>query len=95
MADNLTVRCARVENEQGEFAVVTSRAFSSLVNLCGLRGTWPSRWAPAGHEGVHPADEIAALPDGWQMAACHALQVPGLAAQRHLVILQRKEDRGR
>jgi len=94
--DNLTVRCARVENEQGEFAVVTSRAFSSLSEFVRLAGHLAE---PGGRllamKGVHPADEIAALPDGWQMAACHALRVPGLAAQRHLVILQKKEDRGR
>ena len=30
-------------------------------------------------------DEIAALPAGWQLLAVHPLQVPGLAAARHLV----------
>jgi len=36
-------------------------------------------------KGVVPDDEIAALPPGWSVRATHALAVPGLAAERHLV----------
>jgi 16S rRNA (guanine527-N7)-methyltransferase len=40
-------------------------------------------------KGVYPAEELAKLPDGWTLAAAHPLQVPGLAAQRHLLVLER------
>ena len=38
-------------------------------------------------KGVHPADEIAALPAGWRAAGVHPLRVPGLDAERHLVVV--------
>jgi 16S rRNA (guanine527-N7)-methyltransferase len=40
-------------------------------------------------KGVYPADEIAALPAGWRVAASHELSVPGLVARRHLLQLER------
>ena len=40
-------------------------------------------------KGVLPADEIAALPAGWRLAAVHPLRVPGLDAERHLVEIVR------
>ena len=40
-------------------------------------------------KGMLPADEIAALPAGWQLAAVHPLRVPGLEAERHLVEIVR------
>ena len=36
-------------------------------------------------------DEIDALPAGWQVAGIHPLQVPGLAAERHLVDIVRAQ----
>jgi 16S rRNA (guanine527-N7)-methyltransferase len=40
-------------------------------------------------KGVRPADELAALPAGWALRASHPLRVPGLAAERHLVVVGR------
>ena len=40
-------------------------------------------------KGVHPRDEIAALPAGWAVTETHALNVPGLDAERHLLIIRR------
>ena len=40
-------------------------------------------------KGVEPAEEIAALPAGWAVEAVHPLRVPGLPAQRHLVVVRR------
>ena len=35
---------------------------------------------------------IAALPAGWAATASHPLRVPGLAAERHLVVVERRND---
>ena len=35
------------------------------------------------------AEEIAELPAGWRVQAVHPLQVPGLDAERQLVVVQR------
>jgi 16S rRNA (guanine527-N7)-methyltransferase len=41
-------------------------------------------------KGVNPVDEIAALPaHGWAVAETHALTVPGLGAERHLLVIRR------
>jgi 16S rRNA (guanine527-N7)-methyltransferase len=40
-------------------------------------------------KGVYPADEIAALPAGWGLAASHPLRVPGVDAERHLIVVRR------
>ncbi len=40
-------------------------------------------------KGVNPADEVAALPAGWCVTATHALRVPGLDAERHLLVIRR------
>lgn len=37
--------------------------------------------------GRRPDDELAALPAGWRLLALHPLRVPGLNAERHLVVL--------
>ena len=41
-------------------------------------------------EGRFPEDELKALPDGWQVATIDTLEVPGLEAERHMVVLERK-----
>jgi 16S rRNA (guanine527-N7)-methyltransferase len=38
-------------------------------------------------KGVYPAEEIAALPAGWR-AASHPLRVPGVDAERHLIVVR-------
>ena len=40
-------------------------------------------------KGVLPQVEIASLPAGWRLTAAHVLAVPGLGAQRHLIVLER------
>jgi 16S rRNA (guanine527-N7)-methyltransferase len=41
---------------------------------------------------MRPDEEIAALPAGWTLSALHALTVPGLVGERHLVIVARTDD---
>ena len=83
---------SRIEalDEPGAFAAITARALATLPLIVELGG---HLLAPGGRllamKGVHPADEIAALPAGWAATASHPLRVPGLAAERHLVVVER------
>ncbi len=88
--ENLQVICSRVEQYQPEekFQLIVSRAFSDLVEFVKLtsgliaeHGVWLAM------KGVYPYDEIAQL-DGMQTEVL-PLQVPGLDAQRHLVVLKK------
>jgi 16S rRNA (guanine527-N7)-methyltransferase len=40
-------------------------------------------------KGREPVDEIAALPSGYRHLATHPLSVPGLDAERHLVVVEK------
>lgn len=86
---NVTVHHARVEEMVGQFAQITSRAFSELALFVSLTG---HLLAPGGRwlamKGVRPDDEIAALPAGIVVDAIIPLTVPGLDAERHLIILK-------
>ena len=39
-------------------------------------------------KGVHPDEELAQLPAGFTVLAAPAIDVPGLDAARHLIVLQ-------
>ena len=57
-------------------------------------------WFAAGVYGVgfvaplFPADDLAALPDGWRLLAAGRVTVPGLEAARHAVLLSGPERDG-
>ena len=86
--DNVTVAESRIEAFQPgtPFDAITARALATLPLILQLGG---HLLGPSGTllamKGVVPEDEIAALPADWQVRATHPLQVPGLAAERHLV----------
>jgi 16S rRNA (guanine527-N7)-methyltransferase len=85
---NVAVACDRVENWKpaAPFEVVISRAFSDLGEFVALAGRHVAAGGYlAAMKGVHPYDEIARLPTGWQVRQTIPLTVPGLRAQRHLV----------
>ncbi|MEO7067699.1 MAG: 16S rRNA (guanine(527)-N(7))-methyltransferase RsmG [Rhodanobacter sp.] len=78
----------RVEEVPGQFDCVTARAFASLPDML--------RWgghllAPDGiwlaMKGKRPDDELAGVPTAFSVQEIRALSVPGLEAERHLVIL--------
>lgn len=88
--ENLQVICGRVEQYQPEekFQLIVSRAFSELsefvkltTDLLAAEGHWLAM------KGVYPYHEIAQL-SGIQTEVL-SLQVPGLDAQRHLVVLKK------
>jgi 16S rRNA (guanine527-N7)-methyltransferase len=88
---NVTPVASRVEAYAADppFEVVISRAFSDLASFTRLTAPLV---APHGQwiamKGALPLGEIAALPRTVCVIATPALQVPGLAAERHLVIMQ-------
>ena len=85
---NVSIHCGRVEVLQLTYDAVISRAFASLADFVCLAGHLSNcLWAM---KGAYPADEIAALPAGWHLAAHHELQVPGLSAARCLLQLKRE-----
>jgi len=91
---NVTVVTARVENwTGGPFDVIVSRAFSSLHDfvtatrpLLSASGYW------AAMKGVVPHDELRELPTDVECREVIRLQVPGLDAERHLLLLKVKTE---
>jgi 16S rRNA (guanine527-N7)-methyltransferase len=88
---NLNVVTGRVEDFQPEtgFDVITSRAFSDLREFVTLTRHLlqpGGRWLAM--KGLYPNEEIALLPHGVKVSADHALVVPGLEANRHLIVLE-------
>jgi len=68
------------------FAVITSRAFASLVDFTTLTRQHLAAGAVwMAMKGQHPADEIAALPADVDVFHVEQLAVPGLDAQRCIV----------
>ncbi len=93
---NVSVVHTRAQDYQPEqrFDCVVSRAMGSIENFV----KWCGHLCAAGGrllamKGRYPEDEIQALPGGWKIAAIHALVVPGLDEQRHLVEICRSHDR--
>jgi 16S rRNA (guanine527-N7)-methyltransferase len=87
---NAEVACERVESWKpaARFEVVISRAFSDLAEFATLAGRHvAAEGRLIAMKGVHPHDEIAQLPQGWRVREVLPLAVPGLGAQRHLVIM--------
>lgn len=83
---------ARVEDLPGEFDVVCSRAFASLVDFT----AWSkAALAPGGvwlaMKGKEPKDEIAALPANVAVFHVEHLTVPGLEAERCIVWMRPSE----
>ena len=86
---NVAVEHARVENLHGQYAQISSRAFAELkmfVDLTRHLLAPGGRWLAM--KGVRPDDEIAALPADVVVEQIIPLHVPGLDAERHLIILK-------
>jgi 16S rRNA (guanine527-N7)-methyltransferase len=82
---------ARVEDytPAARFDIVISRAFADLATFADSSAR---HLAPGGRlvamKGIHPDEEIAALPPGIRVVGTRALSVPGLDAQRHLILME-------
>src|SRR5690606_39384877 len=83
---------AEALDEPGAYSAISARALATLADILAVGG---HLLAPGGRllamKGVRPDAEIAALPAGWRAQAVHPLRVPGLAAERHLVVVERQD----
>lgn len=89
---NVTVHTGRVESLQLDqpFDVITSRAFADLSDFV----DWSGHLLATGGrfiamKGVAASEETGRLPAAWKVLDKMPLVVPGLKAERHLVILGR------
>lgn len=89
--ENVEVAKARIEQFQPKqaFDTIISRAFSSVgemasntVRLCAEGGRIIAM------KGIYPVAEMENLPETVEFVESVPLQVPGLEAERHLIILQ-------
>lgn len=89
--ENVHIETQRVEQwqpEQETFDRIISRAFSDLLeftkaseHLLSPQGTWIAM------KGALPYEEISKLPTHLQ-AECLRVQIPGVQAERHVIVLQ-------
>jgi 16S rRNA (guanine527-N7)-methyltransferase len=88
--DGVRALQSRVEDVEGQYDCVTARAFASLADMLGWGG---HLLAPDGiwlaMKGKLPDDELPGIPAGFAVRSTHELTVPGLPAERHLLVLGR------
>lgn len=90
--EHVDVAEMRIEalDRPGAYAAITARALATIPLILELGG---HLLEPGGRllamKGVHPQEELDALPAGWRALDSHRLQVPGLEAERHLVVVAR------
>jgi 16S rRNA (guanine527-N7)-methyltransferase len=89
---NASVVCERVESWHAaeKFDCIISRAFAEIAEFVSLSA---HLLAPGGvlaaMKGVHPYEEVRRLPRDFRVMYVHRLAVPGLAAERHLILIGR------
>jgi 16S rRNA (guanine527-N7)-methyltransferase len=92
---NVEVVDKRVENfhPEHEFDTVISRAFSDLADFVRLAGHLCLQGSGGGllvaMKGIYPHEELAQLPAQFTAEKILQVPVPGLEAQRHLVMIKR------
>lgn len=88
---NAVIVCERAESWRPTepFDCIVSRALAELPEFVRLAG---HLLAPGGllaaMKGVHPYEEIERLPHGFRVTDVRRLAIPGLQADRHLVLIQ-------
>jgi 16S rRNA (guanine527-N7)-methyltransferase len=84
----VATRVEELENEP-QFDIVIARAFADLRTFAQSSAR---HVAPAGAlyamKGAYPAEELAALPPSIEVVAAPKLRVPGLDAERHLIVMR-------
>ena len=89
---NVALAGERVEDHEppAPYAVITARAYASLGDIALAAGRLLAQGGViVAMKGALPTEELAAVPSPYVVQAVHALQVPGLSAKRHLVVLAR------
>jgi len=70
------------------FDVVVSRAFASVTDMLKNSGQHCAKnGVILAMKGTDPADELRDIPEGFTLESVHAVKVPGLEGQRHVVCL--------
>jgi 16S rRNA (guanine527-N7)-methyltransferase len=93
---NVEVMTERVENFHpvDGFDVVISRAFSDLADFASLAGHLCAPGNGGGRlvamKGVYPHEELAQLPAQFMVEKILPITVPGLEAERHLVLIKQR-----
>ena len=89
---NARVAESRAEalDEPGAYDAITARALATLPLIIELGGhLLAANGRLLAMKGALPDEEITALPAGWRVEAVHPVTVPGLAAERHLIVIAR------
>lgn len=89
--DNVQSICTRVEAWHADpYDTIVSRAYSELTtfiefsrHLLADQGTFVAM------KGAFPQEEIAVLPASFRVRQSHRLEVPGLQAERHLILIEK------
>ena len=88
---NASVECERVEqfSPTAPYDVVISRAFSDLPEFIRLAGHHcGSQGALVAMKGIYPFEELRDVPPQFALDQVVPLTIPGLNAERHLVLLR-------
>ncbi len=93
---NIDVVQSRIEQYRPSLAQpfegITSRAFATLQDMVlGCEALFGSETLAYAMKGVHPVEEIEALPDTYKVIDNHKLSVPFCDAERHLVVIGRQQ----
>jgi 16S rRNA (guanine527-N7)-methyltransferase len=91
---NVEVATARVEafGPAERYDIVISRAFSELTDFAnGAARHLAPRGVLAAMKGVHPDEELRELPPHLEVIDAPSIDVPGLDAQRHLIVMRPRE----
>jgi len=75
-----------------KYDIIVTRAFSSLKDMLGISGhLCHTDGIFLAMKGQRPDDEVAEVPDGYEITAIQHLSVPGLTAERHLIHIHHKQ----
>ena len=90
--DNIAIENSRIEHYQSiqQIDMVICRAFSTLVDaLTMLQPIFSVECKLLAMKGHFPDEDIARLPDGFELSKAIKLNVPGSKSQRHLIEVKR------
>jgi len=88
---NITVVTERIEYYRPEnaFDTIVARAYSAIDNLvAGIQHCVSAHSIILAMKGTYPVAELDTIPQGYHLDKVEPLQVPGMEAERHLVILK-------
>jgi len=92
---NIEVITERIEDFQSKrpYDTVTARAYSAIENLIkGVDHLLHDQSVILAMKGTYPIAELENIPSAYHVENIEKLQVPGLDADRHLVIIKRKQS---